>query len=219
MDKKCLAVDSNIENANVYVLEWSEHNVKMDRADNMAEAIQYLLSDEYIFVGINGDSVDFMPLLSKMRSITDTPIMIVTSDFTTENEIAALENGADLFARWHKNPNDNVTSVLAHVAQISERAKQYNPLTNILANAHGNILSSDRFGDLVKSARKFKKITQEELATRLRISARYVKDIENSGQIPSNKLIKRIVSELEITSDIVIEIDDGILRISAGKNK
>jgi len=217
--EKCLAVDSDIENAKLYVFEWAEHNVKMDRADDMAEAIQHLLSfNDYIFVGINGDAVDFMPLLKKMRSITNTQIMIVTSDFTTEKEIAALENGADLYARWHKNPKGNVASVLAHIARTSERAKQYKPLTNILSRTRSNILSCDCLGDLIKSARKFKNMTQAELAAKLQISARHLKAIENEDKKPSFNLLERIVSELEIT-DIMLDTDNEILHICAGKNK
>lgn len=132
MEIKCLAVDSDIENADLHVLEWAEHNVKMDRVDNMMEAIEMLLSNDYIFVGINGDATNFMPLLSTMRSVTNTPIMIVTGNFTTENEIAALDNGADLYARWHNNPQGNVESVLAHITQLVVRSHMPRPASNVI---------------------------------------------------------------------------------------
>ena len=118
---KCLAVDSDRNIADAHVSEWAERGVRMERADNMTEAIQMLLSNDYIFVGINGDAIDFMPLLSTMRSVTNAPILIVTGSFTTEREIAALQNGADLYARWHESPIDNVSSVLAHIARITTR--------------------------------------------------------------------------------------------------
>ena len=122
MSLKCLAVDSDFDTSSKYVLEWERRGVSMDCANNMIEAIQMLQSgNEYIFVGINGDVIDFMPLLNTMRSVTNTPILIATGDFTTEKEIAALEEGADLYARWHSTPEDNVSSVLAHIARKTMR--------------------------------------------------------------------------------------------------
>jgi DNA-binding response OmpR family regulator len=83
------------------------------------------------------EPIDFLPLLSMMRSVTNTPILIVTSNFTTETEIAALENGADLFARWHENPSRNVASVMAHIARKSARNE-----TTYKVLVHKNLLVS-----------------------------------------------------------------------------
>lgn len=124
MSIKCLAVDSDFDVASTYVTEWANHGVKMDCAVNMTEAIQMLQLNEYIFVGINGDAVDFMPLLSTMRSVTNIPIMIATSNFTTEKEVAAIGSGADLFSRWHNSPKDNIASVLAHIARKTTRTDE-----------------------------------------------------------------------------------------------
>ena len=135
---KCLAVDSDFDIASSYVKEWAKRGIKMDCANDMSEAIYKLQSfkpNEYIFVGINGDAIDYLPLLSTMRSITNTPIMIATSHFTTEKEIEALSNGADLYARWHNSPEDNVSSVLAHIARITKRN---DVVDNVLI--HNNII-------------------------------------------------------------------------------
>ena len=122
MQVKCLAVDSDFDTASKYVLEWEKRGVSMDCGNNMTDAIKMLQSgNNYIFVGINADVTDFMPLLSTMRSITNIPILIVTSNFTTEKEIAALEEGADLYARWHNSPEDNVSSVMAHISRKTTR--------------------------------------------------------------------------------------------------
>ena len=134
MNVKCLAVDSDFDIANSYVLEWERRCVSMECVDDMTEGIQkLLLDDEYIFVGINGDAVDFMPLLRTMRSVTNIPVFIVVSDsnFTTESEVAAIEEGADLYARWHKSPENNVTSVLAHIERLSARSRMPRPVSDI----------------------------------------------------------------------------------------
>ena len=123
MSLRCLAVDSNLDIANSYVKEWAERGVRMDRVDTMPEGIKKLMSNDYIFVGINGDATDFLPALKEMRSVTDIPILIVATHFETSIEIEALKSGADLFARWHKTPEDNVSSVLAHIDRETEKRK------------------------------------------------------------------------------------------------
>ena len=123
MGLKCLAVDCNLDIAGSFIKEWAKRGVTMERVDTMTEAIVKLMHDDYIFVGINGDVTDFMPFLKEMRSVTDIPIMIVTSNFDTQTEIAALSNGANLYARWHDTPEDNVSSVLAHIDRITEERK------------------------------------------------------------------------------------------------
>ena len=120
---KCLAVDSNLDIAGSYAQAWAEHGVDMERVGTMTDAIQKLMLNDYIFVGINGDCTDFMPLLKIMRSVTKTPIFIATSRFETETEIAALNNGADLYARWHGDIESNIASVLAHIERLSKSCR------------------------------------------------------------------------------------------------
>jgi DNA-binding response OmpR family regulator len=67
-----------------------------------------------------------------MRSLTNIPILIATDSFTTQKEVAALENGADLYTPWHEKPEDNMASVMAHVTQLSERSKMPRPSTKVM---------------------------------------------------------------------------------------
>ena len=124
MRLRCLAVDSNLNIATSYVTEWVRRGIVMDRVDNMSEAIWKLLeNNNYIFVGINGDATDYLHSLKEMCNATDIPIMIVTSNFTSKAEQEALRNGADLYARWHDTPEDNVSSVLAHIDRLTDERK------------------------------------------------------------------------------------------------
>jgi DNA-binding response OmpR family regulator len=133
MSVKYLNIDSDIEIANIHAILWRERGIGFDRFDTMTEGIKKLLTnEEYLFIAINGDVTDFMPLLKTMRDVTNFPILIVTSRFTTEKEITALENGADLYARWHETPENNIASVLAHVKRLSERSKMTRPSTEIM---------------------------------------------------------------------------------------
>jgi two-component system response regulator VanR len=132
MDLKYLAVDSNIELAYSEAEAWkTERGIGMDRVDTMTEAINMLMSNDYLYIGVNGDVTDFMPLLRTMRSVTNTPILIATTNFTTDMEVAALNDGADLFASYHKNSAGNIASVLAHIAKIIERSKMPRPKTDV----------------------------------------------------------------------------------------
>jgi DNA-binding response OmpR family regulator len=133
MNIKYLAVDSDIELAESEAAVWKEtRGIGMERVDNMTEGIQKLLTGEYLYVGINGDAIDFMPLLQTMRSVTNAPILIAVNSFTTEAEVAALENGADLYARWHKDTKGNIASVLAHITQLSTRGKIPRPSSKVI---------------------------------------------------------------------------------------
>ena len=132
MNLRCLAVDSDLSIAASYTLEWERLGIIMDRVDNMVEAIKKLQDNTYFFIGIKADAVDYMPLLCTMRSMTHTPILIVTGNFTTDNEVAALKAGADLYARWHGSVEDNVTSVLAHVENAAKKVHRARTLQKVL---------------------------------------------------------------------------------------
>ena len=120
---KCLAVDDDPMVYSLYQTAWEMHGVEMIRVDTMVEAIKALMINDFIFVGINGDRIDFMGLLAEMRSVTNIPIMIATSHVDTETQVAALNNGANLYGQWHESPNGNVLSVLAHIARITDDIK------------------------------------------------------------------------------------------------
>jgi len=128
-----LAVDSDVGLANSEAEVWkTTRGIGMERVDNMTEGIEKLLSNEYLYIGINSDAVDFMPLLRTMRSVTHTPILIVTGKFDTDDEVAALEAGADLYARWHKTTEGNIASVLAHITRITDQRRTPPPPSNVI---------------------------------------------------------------------------------------
>jgi transcriptional regulator with XRE-family HTH domain len=64
--------------------------------------------------------------------------------------------------------------------------------------------TTDDFGGVIKVARNAKSLTQKELAAKLDISVRYLKSIENSGQKPSYRLLKSIISTLDIPAGMVL---------------
>jgi DNA-binding XRE family transcriptional regulator len=70
-----------------------------------------------------------------------------------------------------------------------------------------NNADRDRLGKAVKAARKSKGLTQSQLAGLLEISPRHLKGIENSGRTPSLKLFRRIVRELDISTEDIFNQD------------
>jgi hypothetical protein len=83
MNMVYLAVDSDSALAETENKIWkSTLGIGMVRVDTMTEGIKALQSSSYLYVGINSDVVDFMPLLKTMRSVTKTPIFIATSNYT-----------------------------------------------------------------------------------------------------------------------------------------
>jgi DNA-binding response OmpR family regulator len=124
MGIKILGIDRDINRINTHAAIFAERNIGTDRVDTMSEGVVLLLSNKYLFIAINSDTVDFMPMLGSMRSMTNTPIMVMTGSFTTEKEVAALEHGADLYARWHETPEGNIASVMAHIGRTAKRGKE-----------------------------------------------------------------------------------------------
>ena len=68
--------------------------------------------------------------------------------------------------------------------------------------------TTDNLGNIIKSARTTKHLTQKELSTKLNISLRYLKSIENDGQKPSYELLKSIVAILDIPAGAMFKEDN-----------
>jgi transcriptional regulator with XRE-family HTH domain len=53
-------------------------------------------------------------------------------------------------------------------------------------------------GQNIKTAREFRKLTQEELAQKMRIGTQTIEDYESGEQIPSNQTLLKFSTILEI---------------------
>jgi len=117
--------------------EWLKRGIIVKRASSMAEAIEFLLhqDDEYLFIAINEDRIpNFMEHLPIMRDITSTPIFCITSTYTLEKEIEARKLGADEYAPFAANLEQNMHhafELLKGIKRLTEErhdiiaAKQY----------------------------------------------------------------------------------------------
>ncbi len=61
----------------------------------------------------------------------------------------------------------------------------------------------DRLGIILKTARKTKGLTREQLSETMNITPRYLLSIENENKKPSYDLLFRLVRELGISADTI----------------
>jgi transcriptional regulator with XRE-family HTH domain len=61
----------------------------------------------------------------------------------------------------------------------------------------------DRLGSILKTARKAKGLTREQLAEIINITPRYLMSIENENKKPSYEVLFRLVRELGISADTI----------------
>ncbi|MCL2087356.1 MAG: winged helix-turn-helix domain-containing protein [Oscillospiraceae bacterium] len=131
MNFKYLSVDSDVKLAESEAAVWkSERGIDMERVDTMTQGIEKLKKNNYLYVGINSNVVDFMPLLRAMRSVTKCPIFIATDDcnYSAQKESFAVTNGANMYGRFQKTTSENIEVVMAHITKISlENENPSNP--------------------------------------------------------------------------------------------
>jgi len=117
---------------------WKKHGVDTVWVESMRNAIMRLEKEDYLFVGINADTIDYLPTLKIMRNITTAPIFIIGTTFTTEKEVEAIRHGADTFDLWRESTEDNIQSALAVLHNYTERSSMHEKNVKILH--HGSVM-------------------------------------------------------------------------------
>jgi len=132
MDIKYLAIEKNLTIHNRESVFWQSRNITAIRVSAMYEGIQQAAKEQFLYIGINATSVNYMPMLKLLREVTHAPIFVSTTSFTAQEQAEALNNGADLFAPISENPSDNYESVMACINRLNERASQPKPDVEII---------------------------------------------------------------------------------------
>jgi len=94
-----LEVDKDIEVSKREQTEWLKHGISTVRVDTMQEAIEKLTKEPFLFTATNAGNVNYLPLLKTMRDTAPTFIFIIDTNYTTEKEVEALHNGADVYTK------------------------------------------------------------------------------------------------------------------------
>lgn len=117
---------------------WLSHGISSVRVTSMNEAIEKARANQYLYIGINADNINYKPLLRVLRDVTNDPIFIATSNYSTQEHAEASNLGADLYGKAGDTPEVNYGAVIAKINQLNDRAKQRKKLIKTLY--HDNVL-------------------------------------------------------------------------------
>jgi two-component system alkaline phosphatase synthesis response regulator PhoP len=110
-------------------------------------------TDELFFICIVADDINFMPQLKILREETDAPILIATSkaNYTEREHHESLSAGADFYAEYCQNPEQNIEGVLSAISSISRRAARLPNRSKRISS--GDIyIAADRHKAFIKDA-------------------------------------------------------------------
>lgn len=103
---------------------WNKRGVPTIRIDTMQEGIKRLEKERFLFIVIDADNVNYMPLLKIMHDRSNIPIFVGTYHFSIADEVRALHNGADAYAPFQHHSEENVMLALALLHSYNGRNKQ-----------------------------------------------------------------------------------------------
>ena len=117
---------------------WLSRNVASVKVSSMTEGIEEAMKNQFLYIGINGDNINFKPQLPLLREATNDPIFIASSTYTMQKQAEAVNLDADLFGQIGETPSDNYETVMANINALQERAKRRKPPVKLIL--YGNIL-------------------------------------------------------------------------------
>lgn len=121
MQRQILAIDKNGDNFCMQEQAWEKRGIKLIKCSSMQEGIRKLLNEDYFFIEINGDCIDYKEQLKIMRDTTDAPIHIVTSKYSIDELESALQLGADYYVHWWPNLDESITRGIAFSIRYTQR--------------------------------------------------------------------------------------------------
>ena len=122
---------------------WLSRNVASIRVSSMTEGIAEVMKNQFLFIGINADNINYIPQLPLLREATNDPIFIATSSYTMQKQAEAVNLGADLYGQAGETPSDNYDTVMANINALHERAKRRKPPVRLIP--YGNILVAPKY--------------------------------------------------------------------------
>jgi len=123
MDIKYLAIEGDTAVHERESAFWKSCGITSIRVPSMSDAIKEAAKNQFLYIGINADNIDYKPKLKLLRGITNDPIFISTSSYTMQEQGEANSLGADLFGQAGDSPEDNYNAVMSKIHRLNERAK------------------------------------------------------------------------------------------------
>lgn len=97
MKIKVLLVNYSEDAQKLYLPLLARHGVTAHCARNMPDALVMMVEADYSGIAINGDYLEYLPLLKVMRKLTTIPIGVSVSRYSQEENHDAVERGADIY--------------------------------------------------------------------------------------------------------------------------
>lgn len=196
MNLPMLAVDKDIEVSLREQAEWDKQGINTISVDSMQEAIEKLDRYPFLFTAINADTINYLPMLKIMRSISPTPIFIFASHVAINDKIEALRHGVDGYEALQNDSKNNVELALALLEQCNQRNKRLKETSDF--KTHRNLFVSLSF------MQAFYKDT-EIILTKMELELLYL-FIERRGHVLSHEQIYK-----HLCQDInTINIDNAV---------
>ena len=144
--KYYISVEKNKEGFEFYKKMWNKINIDGIMVETMTEGIQKAIevekssNDILFFIDIVADDVDFLPQLKILNQETNAPILIATSKehYTEKEHHAALNNGADFYAPYCEEPENDIEGVLSAINSANQRGVKKKSPHKIIT--HGDFL-------------------------------------------------------------------------------
>ena len=125
-DEKLAIKENNI----VY---WAARNIKSTKVLSMADGIKLASENDYLFVGINTDAINYADGLLLLRAVTPVPIFLSTSNFSIQEHTLVTKLGADLYGMLVDEPEVNYDAVMTHVQHVNLRGERIIAPVKLLA--------------------------------------------------------------------------------------
>lgn len=128
---------------------WKSRGIDSIRVSSMSDAIELASEQQFLYIGINADNVNYKPGLCLLREATSTPIFMATTNYTIQEQTIATKLGADLFGRLGDTPDDNFDAVMTQIQHLNSRLSQNRPplkfikFRNILLSAEYRLVLVD----------------------------------------------------------------------------
>lgn len=138
MSQLALVVEKDVVFFEKEKSDWEKRGIDAVRVDYMQEAIEIVNKNLFLFIAINADNINYMPMLRMLREVFSIPILLFATEPPDVKETEALNQGADAFITFRNGTDKNVELAMAHVRRYTERSNQVKKPPRTLS--YGNLI-------------------------------------------------------------------------------
>jgi len=158
MGKVYLAIEKNIAVHKRESTFWMSKNISSVHVTSMLEGIEKAANNEFLYIGINADNIDYMPTLRLLREVSIAPILVSATSYSKEQHREVTGLGADYFGELSDNPEENYAGVMTAINMLDERGRMNKPVIDyiynrniLLSKTHRQVFVHDKYVDLTKT--------------------------------------------------------------------